>query len=129
MEYNAKKEHYAAFLDPLCSSPLVSSTRCDAGACVPNSRALCLQAEGLDKLVEHNAKKVQERQLEELKVHLTEMLTSDPPAELPELLEAAKEKKTEYKLPDAELIKVSMKLYTHTLHTNRAPPVGNAVRT
>jgi hypothetical protein len=63
------------------------------------------KAEGLDKLVEHNAKKVQERQLEELKVHLTEMLTSDPPAELPELLEAAKEKKTEYKLPDAELIK------------------------
>ena len=66
-----------------------------------------LQAEGLTKLVEHNNKKVAEKQLEGLKTELTEMITQDPPTPVDECLAAIKAKKTEFALADSELVKVS----------------------
>jgi len=66
-----------------------------------------VQAEGLTKLVEHNNKKVAEKQLEGLKTELTEMITQDPPTPVDECLAAIKAKKTEFALADAELVKVS----------------------
>lgn len=66
-----------------------------------------MQAEGLTKLVEHNNKKVAEKQLEGLKTELAEMITQDPPTPVDECLAAVKAKKTEFALADAELVKVS----------------------
>ena len=65
-----------------------------------------LQKEGLSKLVEHNNKKVAERQLDELKVQLTDMISGDPPASMEELLDAVKSKKAEFQLQDTDIIKV-----------------------
>ena len=65
-----------------------------------------LQKEGLSKLVEHNNKKVAERQLDELKVQLTDMISGDPPASTEELLDAVKSKKAEFQLQDTDIIKV-----------------------
>eukprot|EP00891_Asterochloris_glomerata_P001856 jgi/Astpho2/1856/Aster-00382 len=62
--------------------------------------------EGLSKLVEHNNKKVAERQLDELKVQLTDMISGDPPASMEELLDAVKSKKAEFQLQDTDIIKV-----------------------
>ncbi len=66
-----------------------------------------MQAEGLTKLVEHNNKKVAEKQLEGLKTELTEMITQDPPTPVDECLAAIKAKKAEFSLADSELVKVS----------------------
>ncbi len=66
-----------------------------------------VQAEGLTKLVEHNNKKVAEKQLEGLKTELTEMITQDPPTPVDECLAAIKAKKAEFSLADSELVKVS----------------------
>ena len=66
-----------------------------------------MQAEGLTKLVEHNNKKVAEKQLEGLKTELAEMISQDPPTPVEECLAAVKAKKTEFALADAELVKVS----------------------
>ena len=68
---------------------------------------LLLQAEGLTKLVEHNNRKVAEKQLEGLKTELTEMVTQDPPTPVDECLAAIKAKKAEFALADSELVKVS----------------------
>ncbi len=72
-----------------------------------------VQAEGLTKLVEHNNKKVAEKQLEGLKTELTEMITQDPPTPVDECLAAIKAKKAEFSLADSELVKVSS--YTKSL--------------
>lgn len=64
------------------------------------------KAEGLTKLVEHNNKKVAEKQLEGLKTELTEMITQDPPTPVDECLAAIKAKKTEFALADSELVKI-----------------------
>ena len=66
-----------------------------------------VQAEGLTKLVEHNNKKVAEKQLEGLKTELAEMITQDPPTPVEDCLAAVKAKKAEFALADAELVKVS----------------------
>ncbi len=66
-----------------------------------------VQAEGLTKLVEHNNKKVAEKQLEGLKTELTEMITQDPPTPVDDCLAAIKAKKAEFSLADSELVKVS----------------------
>ncbi|KAA6427859.1 MAG: flagellar associated, partial [Trebouxia sp. A1-2] len=63
-------------------------------------------AEGLTKLVEHNNKKVAEKQLEGLKTELTEMITQDPPTPVDECLAAIKAKKAEFSLADSELVKI-----------------------
>lgn len=65
-----------------------------------------MQAEGLTKLVEHNNKKVAEKQLEGLKTELAEMITQDPPIPVDDCLAAVKAKKAEFALADAELVKV-----------------------
>lgn len=81
-----------------------------------------MQAEGLTKLVEHNNKKVAEKQLEGLKTELTEMITQDPPTPVDECLAAIKAKKAEFSLADSELVKVSS--YTKILFVINAwlPP-------
>ena len=71
-----------------------------------------VQAEGLTKLVEHNNKKVAEKQLEGLKTELTEMITQDPPTPVDECLAAIKAKKAEFSLADSELVKVSSYIKT-----------------
>jgi len=71
-----------------------------------------MQAEGLTKLVEHNNKKVAEKQLEGLKTELTEMITQDPPTPVDECLAAIKAKKAEFSLADSELVKVSSYIKT-----------------
>lgn len=73
---------------------------------VADHSVVWMQAEGLTKLVEHNNKKVAEKQLEGLKTELTEMVTQDPPTPVEECLAAIKAKKTEFALADAELVKV-----------------------
>ena len=65
-----------------------------------------MQAEGLTKLVEHNNKKVAEKQLEGLKTELAEMISQDPPTPVDECLAAVKAKKAEFALADSELVKV-----------------------
>lgn len=77
-----------------------------------------VQAEGLTKLVEHNNKKVAEKQLEGLKTELTEMITQDPPTPVDECLAAIKAKKAEFSLADSELVKVSS--YTKILFVRTA---------
>ena len=57
-------------------------------------------------MVEHNNKKVAEKQLEGLKTELAEMITQDPPTPVEDCLAAVKAKKTEFALADAELVKV-----------------------
>ena len=57
--------------------------------------------------MEHNNKKVAEKQLEGLKTELTEMITQDPPTPVDDCLAAIKAKKTEFALADSELVKVS----------------------
>lgn len=57
--------------------------------------------------MEHNNRKVAERQLEGLKTELTEMVTQDPPTPVDECLAAVKAKKAEFALADSELVKVS----------------------
>lgn len=66
-----------------------------------------VQTEGLTKLVEHNNKKVAEKQLEGLKTELAEMITQDPPTPVEDCLASVKAKKAEFALADAELVKVS----------------------
>ena len=56
--------------------------------------------------MEHNNKKVAEKQLEGLKTELAEMITQDPPTPVDECLAAIKAKKAEYSLADSELVKV-----------------------
>lgn len=73
-----------------------------------------MQAEGLTKLVEHNNKKVAERQLEGLKTELAEMITQDPPTPVEDCLAAVKAKKAEFALADAELVKVSCSVQLST---------------
>ena len=58
--------------------------------------------------MEHNNKKVAERQLEGLKTELSEMIAQDPPTPVDDCLAAIKAKKAEFALADAELIKVSL---------------------
>lgn len=65
-----------------------------------------MQAEGLTKLVEHNNKKVAEKQLEGLKTELAEMISQDPPTPVDDCLAAIKAKKAEFALADSELVKV-----------------------
>lgn len=68
--------------------------------------------------MEHNNKKVAEKQLEGLKTELTEMITQDPPTPVDECLAAIKAKKAEFSLADSELVKVSS--YTKILFVRTA---------
>lgn len=58
--------------------------------------------------MEHNNRKVAEKQLEGLKTELTEMVTQDPPTPVDDCLAAIKAKKAEFALADSELVKVSL---------------------
>ena len=74
--------------------------------------------------MEHNNKKVAEKQLEGLKTELAEMITQDPPTPVEDCLAAIKAKKTEFALADAELVKVScLSQLKHTQHASTWAPV------
>ena len=71
-------------------------------------------------MVEHNNKKVAEKQLEGLKTELAEMITQDPPTPVEDCLAAVKAKKTEFALADAELVKVRRSSQLTTVHQMHA---------
>ena len=106
---------HAAQQQLLCDNSLKSSA---FGDCLEHTD-MSLQAEELTKLVEHNKKKVAEKQLEGLKTELTEMISQDPPVPVDECLAAIKAKKAEFALADSELVKVRAvicSLHTHLCH-------------
>lgn len=70
-----------------------------------------MQSVNLNPIVDYNKKKVEEVQVEELRVSLTEAVTADPPHSADEILEMVQQKKKEQALPEAEIIKVC--LHTH----------------
>eukprot|EP00884_Botryococcus_braunii_P005038 jgi/Botrbrau1/14535/Bobra.0212s0002.1 len=64
------------------------------------------KAAGLDPLVEYSKKKAAEVHLEELKTSLVDVITSDPPLPVSEVVAMVKAKKAECQLPDTDVIKV-----------------------
>ena len=67
-----------------------------------------MQSVNLTPIVDYNKKKVEEVQVEELRVSLTEAVAVDPPHSADEILEMVQQKKKEQALPEAEIIKVSI---------------------
>lgn len=65
-----------------------------------------MQAEGLSALVEYNNKKAIEVHQEELKLSLSEMIMTDPPMTVKECIDHVKTRKSEWQLPDVEVVKV-----------------------
>lgn len=57
-------------------------------------------------IVEYNKKKVIEIQVEELRVALTEAVSSDPPLSPEEMEDMIQQKKKAHELPEAEIIQV-----------------------
>ena len=78
-----------------------------------------LQSVGLSKLVEYNKKKTAEKHIEELKANLEELITSDPPPPVPEIMAVVNARKKEQALPDTEVIKVCGLIDLHSLWVNR----------
>jgi hypothetical protein len=64
------------------------------------------QAAGLQPLVDYSKKKAAEVHLDELKSTLVDMITSDPPLPVGEVVAAVKAKKVECQLADQDIIKV-----------------------
>lgn len=95
--------------------------------CHINSITLCLQAAGLKPVVDYTKKKVAEVHLEELKTSLAEMLAAEPPFPVPDLISAAKAKKLEWQLLDADIVKVHLPICQgtsrlHPLLSDLQPP-------
>ncbi|KAK9817341.1 hypothetical protein WJX74_003121 [Apatococcus lobatus] len=75
------------------------------------------QAAGLKPVVDYTKKKVAEVHLEELKASMTEMLAADPPFPVAELISAAKAKKAEWQLLDADIVKTIWVVLVGTVPT------------
>ncbi|KAK9825641.1 hypothetical protein WJX81_003224 [Elliptochloris bilobata] len=101
----------------------------------PHKRTLAeleshFMAAGLKPLVDYSKKKTAEKHLEELKANLAELVATDPPLPVADLISAVKSKKLEWQLPGEEVIKVvwSVLIDAVPTHGRNAQQITGAVQ-